>query len=150
MFFFFFLITFLSLLVILSNDIELNPGPRKDSSNHNFSIAYWNINSNAKTNFVKSSHLEIYNTIDSYDLICFSETWSDSMTSIDFNDLSLKSYNLYRVDEPVNVRKGGVIVYYKENIAFHFLQTKLDQCNFSDITKKAKNKKKCHLISFFM
>ena len=37
-----FLIFFLSLLLLLSNDVELNPGPQKDSPNRNFSIAHWN------------------------------------------------------------------------------------------------------------
>ena len=41
-------------------------------------------------------------------------------------DLPLKSYNLYRADDPDNVKKGGVCVYCKETIAVHFLQTKLD------------------------
>ena len=38
---FFFLITFLLLLPILSSDVELNPDPKKDSSKRNFSIAHW-------------------------------------------------------------------------------------------------------------
>ena len=66
---FFFLITFLSLLLILSNDIELNPGPKKDSSKCNFSIAHWKLNSIAAQNFVKLSQLEAYNTMHSYDLM---------------------------------------------------------------------------------
>ena len=60
---FFFLITFLSLLLILSNDVELNPGPKKDSSNGNFSIARWNLNSITAQNFVKLSQLEAYNAM---------------------------------------------------------------------------------------
>ena len=55
-----------------------------------------------------------------YDFICLSETWLDSKTSIDSNDLSLKGYNLNRVDNPVNVKKGGVCVYYKETLAVQF------------------------------
>ena len=43
--YFFFLISFLSFQLIFSKDIELNPGPKKDSSKRNFSIAYWNLNS---------------------------------------------------------------------------------------------------------
>ena len=89
---FFFLITFLSILLILSNDVELNPGPKKNSSKRNFSIALWNLNSIAVQNFVKLSQLEAYNTLHSYDLICLSETWLNSTTSIDSNDLSLKGY----------------------------------------------------------
>ena len=55
-----------------------------------------------------------------YDFICLSDTWLDSKTSIDSNDLSLKGYNLNRVDNPVNVKKGGVCVYYKETLAVQF------------------------------
>ena len=43
--YFFFLISFLSFQLIFSKDIELNPGPKKDSSKRNFSIAHWNLNS---------------------------------------------------------------------------------------------------------
>ena len=144
---FFFLITFLSLLLILSNDVELNPGPKKDSPKRNFSIAHWNLNSIAVQNFVKLSQLEAYNTMHSYDLICLSETWLDSTTSVNSSDLSLKGYNLHRVDDPDNVKKGGVCVYYKETLAVHFLQTKLDQCIVSEVTFK--NKKKGHVISLY-
>ena len=107
---FFFLITFLSLLLVVPNDVELNPGPKKDSSKRNFSIAYWNLSSIAAQNFVKLSQLEAYNTMHSYDLICLSETWLDSTTSIDYNDLSLKGYNLDRV----NYKEKGFVFIIKK------------------------------------
>ena len=144
---FFFLITFLSLLLILSNNVELNPGPMKDSSKGNFSISHWNLNNTAAQNFVKLSQLEAYNTLHGYDLICLSETWLDSTTSIDSNDLSLKGYNLHRVDDPDNVKKGGVCVYYKETLVAIFLQTKLDQCIVREVTFK--NKNRGHVISLY-
>ena len=87
---FFFLITLLSLLLMFSNDVELNPGPKKDSSKPNVSIAHWNLNSIVALNFVKLSPLETYNTLHSYDLICLSETWLDSTIFVDSKDLSLK------------------------------------------------------------
>ena len=111
---FFFLITFLSLLLILSSDVELNPGPKKDISKRNFSIAHWNLNSIAAQNFVKLSQLEAYNTVHRYDLICLSETWLDSTTSINSNDLSLKGYNLDRVDDPGNVKREGFVFIIKK------------------------------------
>ena len=74
---FFFLTTFLPLQSIPSNDVELNPGPEKDSSKRNLSVARWNLDSVAAQNFVKLSQLEIYNTMYSYDIICLSETWLD-------------------------------------------------------------------------
>ena len=61
----------------------------------------------------------------SYDLFCLSETWLDSTTSIDYNDFSLKCYNLYRVENPENFKKAPICVYYKETYAVYSLQTKL-------------------------
>ena len=49
---------FLSLLLILSNNNKLNPGPQKDSSKHSFSITHWNVNSNPTQNFIKLSQSE--------------------------------------------------------------------------------------------
>ena len=135
------------MLLILSNDVELNPGPKKNSSKCNFSIAHGNLNSIAAQTFVKLSQLEAYNTMHSYDLICLSETWLDSTTSIDSNDLSVKGYDLHRVDDPNNVNKGEVCVYSKETLAVHFLQAKLDQCIVREVTFK--NKKKGHVISLY-
>ena len=76
---FFFLITFFSLLLILSSDVELNPGPKKDSSKRNFSITHWNLNGITAQNFAKLSQLEAYNTVHSDDLICLSETLSETL-----------------------------------------------------------------------
>ena len=62
--------------------------------------------------------------------------------------MSLKGYSLHRVDDPDNVKKGGVCVYYKETLAVHFLQTKLDQCIVSEVTFFFK-KKKGQVISLY-
>ena len=107
---FFFLITFLSLLLSLSNDVGLNLGPKKDSSKCNFSIAHWNLKSIAAQSFAKLSQLEAYNKFHRYDLIFLSETWWDSTTFIDSSDLSLNGYNLHRFHDPDSVKKGGVCV----------------------------------------
>ena len=76
-----------------------------------------------------------------------SDTWLHSTTSIDSNDLSLKGYNLHRIDDTGNVKKGRVCVYYKETLAVQFLLTKLDQYIASEVTFK--NKKKGHIISLY-
>ena len=125
----------------------MNSAPKKDSSKRNFSTAQWNLNSIAAQNFVKLSQLEAYNTLHNYDLICLSETWLDSTISIDSNDISLKGYNLHRVDDPDNVKKQGVCVCYKETLAVQFLQSKLAQCIVNEVTFK--NKKKSHVISLY-
>ena len=143
---FFLLIAFLSLLLILSNDVELNPGSKRDNSKHNFSKAHQNLKSITAQSFVKSSQLEAYNTQHGCDLICLSKTWLDSTNSIDFNDLSLKGYNLSHVNDSDNVKKGGFCVYYKEPLAINFLQTKLDQCIVSEVTFKDKKERSCNLF----
>ena len=96
---FFFLITFLSLLLIFFNDIELNPSPMNDSPNYKFSISDCNLNSIAAQKNCQNSQLEAYTTRHGHDLICLYGTLLDSATSIDFNDLPQKDYNLYRVDD---------------------------------------------------
>ena len=73
-----------------------------------------NLNSITTQSFVKLSQLEAYNTMHSYDLICLSETWLDSTTSIDSNALSLKSYNLDRVDDLGNVKKEVFVFIIKK------------------------------------
>ena len=54
---------------------------------------------------------------------------------------------LYCVDDPDSVKKGGVCVYYKETLAVHFLQTKLGQHIVSEITFE--NERKGLVISFY-
>ena len=110
-----FLITFLLLLLILSNDAELNLGPKKDRSKRNSSTAHWNLNRIAAQNFVKLSQLEAYNTLHNYDLIYLSETWLDSTTSIDSNDLFLKGCNLHRVGDSDTFKKEGFVFIIKKS-----------------------------------
>ena len=83
-------------------------------------MAHCNFSIIASQNFVKSGQLEAYNIMRGYDLICLSETLLDSTNSIDSNDFSVKGYNLHCVDDPDNVKKGGVCDYYKEILAVHF------------------------------
>ena len=114
----------------------------------NFLIAHWNLIGIAAQNFVKLKQLETCNTFHNHDLTCLSEICLDTTTSIDSNDLSLKGYNLHRVDDLDNVKKGGVYVYYKETLAVRILQTKLGPFIASKVAFK--NKKKPHVILLYM
>ena len=71
-------------LLLLSGDIEKNPGPK---SNTNLKVCHWNLNSLQSHNFAKVSSLKTYNALYKYDIICLSETFLDS--SISSNDPSL-------------------------------------------------------------
>ena len=53
-----------SLLILLSTDVELNPGPKRVSTS-NISICHWNLNSISANNYIKLSLLKAY--------ICYSQ-----------------------------------------------------------------------------
>ena len=50
---------FYSLLLLLSGDVELNPGPKCNYSNA-FSICHWNLNSISAHNYPKVFFLKVY------------------------------------------------------------------------------------------
>ena len=66
-----FLLWVIFLLIILSNDVEINPG---DFINGFFSFCNWNLNSLAKEDFYRAQLLEAHNSIFNYDLISLCET----------------------------------------------------------------------------
>ena len=61
-----------TILILLSNDIHLNPGPHFQSNFFNFMT--WNLNSLAKDNFHRIRLIESHNTLFNYDLISICET----------------------------------------------------------------------------
>ena len=98
-------------ILLLSGDVELNPGPNPNSSK-SFSICHWNLNSITSHSFIKVSLLTAYNTIHKYDIICISESFLNSQNSINDDNLSIPGYNMFRADHPSDSRRGGVCVYY--------------------------------------
>ena len=101
-----------SLLILLSADIELNPGP-KLAFTRNISICHWNLNSISAHNCIKLFLLKAYIAIHKLGIICLSETYLDSSTSSDDDNLTISWYNLKRSDHHSNNKRGGVCIYYK-------------------------------------
>ena len=60
------------LLILLSNDIELNPGDHYQ--NNFFSFMNWNLNSLAKNSFERIKLIEAHNSLFDYDIISLCET----------------------------------------------------------------------------
>ena len=78
-------------------------------------------------NFLKLSLLRAYIDIHKFYVICLSETYLDSSILLDDNNLQIPGYNLYREDHPLNVKRGGVCIYYKISLPLkikniHYLQ----------------------------
>ena len=81
----FFYCTIIFLLLVQHGYFEINPGPRKEEPNY-FLCCHWNTSS--LLNHTKISLLRVYNTIHYYDAICLSETFFDSLVSLDNHKLS--------------------------------------------------------------
>ena len=97
-------------MILLGSDVELNPGTKQSSIN-SFSICYWNLNSLSAHNYAKIFLLKAYIAIHWFDIICISETYLDSNTSPDDNNLDISSYNLIQSDHPSNNKRGGICIY---------------------------------------
>ena len=99
------------ILLLLSGDIETNSVPDPDYLN-SFSFCRWNLNSIDAHNFIKISLLQAYNAIHRFDIICLSETYLDNFYHSDDDQLTFPGYNLIRADNPNNIKRGGVCIYY--------------------------------------
>ena len=67
----FFFNVFLSIFILKTGDIELNPGPPKIPHSY-FSCCQWNVNSLASYIYSKVLALKAYNSTYKYDFICIS------------------------------------------------------------------------------
>ena len=95
-----------------------------------FSCCHWNVNSILAHN--KLSLLTAYNSALNYDLICLTETHLDS--AVDPNNLLINDYKLFRADHPDNVKRGGVCLYYRENLTIQLVDTPYnEQCILCEI-----------------
>ena len=103
-----------SLLVTLSGDVEVNPGPKKKDKD-SLSICHWNLNKISAYDYSKLFLLNSYNSLHKFDIICLSETYLDSNTPLDDDNLGISSYTLVRSDHPSNTKRGGVCLCYKNN-----------------------------------
>ena len=101
-----------SLLILLYADVELNRRPKR-AYTRNISICNWSLNSTSAHNYIKLFLLKAYITIHKFDIICLSETYLDSSTTSDDDNLAISGYNLIRSDHPSNNKRGGVCIYYK-------------------------------------
>ena len=101
--------------IILSGDIELNPG-LKSNSCENFPVCHWNLNSISAHNFSKVSLLNAYTSLHSFEIICLSETYFDSSTLSHDSNLEVQGYDLIRAGHPSNVKSGGVCIYCKNHL----------------------------------
>ena len=101
-----------AILIILSNGINLNPGPH--FQNNSFNFMPWNVHSLAKDNFQRVRLIEAHNSIFNYDLISICETSLND--SVELPDTLLSDYTFVPVNNPANSRNDGVGLFYKNSL----------------------------------
>ena len=106
--------------MILSGDIEVNPGPKNSVSEY-LSICHRNLNSILAHDYSKLFLLKAYISVHKFDIICLSETYLDSTVPLDDVNLVISGYNLIRSDHPSNTKRGGVCLYYKNYLPLRVL-----------------------------
>ena len=134
------------LMIKISGDIELNPGP-KQKQDQSFSICHWNLRSIPAHNFQKLALLQSYISSNKVDILCLSETFLNSDISCDDNNLQLPGFDLIRADHPSNTKRGGVCIYY-----WNFLTLKLINIHYLNecITFEIKlGHKICNFVSLY-
>ena len=109
-----------SVLILLSADVELNPGPKR-AFTRDISICHWNLNSISAHNYIKLFLLKTYIAIHKFDIICLWETYLDSSTTSDDDDLAISGYNWICSDHPSNNKHVGVCIYYKNVLSLRVL-----------------------------
>ena len=86
------------LLILLSNDIQLNPGPTLQNNLFNFMT--WNVNSLGKDNFQRVQLLEAHNSIFNYDLISINETSLND--TVELPETLLDNYSFLHANNSAN------------------------------------------------
>ena len=75
-------------LILLSGDVEINPGPRRNTDK-TFLISHWNLNSLLANNYNKLFLLRAYIAVHKFDVICLSETYLDSTVALEDENLEI-------------------------------------------------------------
>ena len=91
--------------------MELNLGSKRYTSN-TFSICHWNLDSVSGHNYAKVFLVKAYIAIHEFDITFISETYLDSNTLSDDNNLEISRYTLVYSDHTSNSERG-VCIYYK-------------------------------------
>ena len=107
------------LLLLLSSDIEINPGPNLD--NENFSIFHANARS-ITSHPLKLAEIKHIISVDNPSIVSLSETWLAD--SVNPDKIKLENYTPLPLRKDRNRNGGGVIVYIREDINFK----SLDDC----------------------
>ena len=129
-------------LILLSGDIEVNPGPKRSA---NIKFCHWNLNGLAAHDFIKVPLIEAFITTSNFDIVCLSETFLDSTIPDHDMNTQINGYSLLRAHHPNNIKRGRVCIYFKESLP---LIRRNDLTNLKDclVTEINVNNEKCFFV----
>ena len=102
-------------LILLSGDIEPNPGPRDGRTT--LSVCHWNLNSVWVDDFSKITQISAFLSVHSFDIFCLGETFLTSQIQDDDPRLEIEGYEILRCDHPSDTKRGGVSIYYRDHLS---------------------------------
>ena len=96
--------------LLLSGDIEKNPGPESSLVN----IMHWNLNSILAHNGIRVPLIQSYNLLHNYDFIALTET---ALTNLVSNEaIRLEGFTPIRSDLPANITHDNIIIYHNDRL----------------------------------
>ena len=97
--------------------MHTNPGPTPNEveSKNLFTFAHWNLNSIKAHNFARVQLINSYLAINKCDIFAVSETALSA--DVPNTELEIEGYNIFRCDLQNGDTHGGVLIYYKNNLA---------------------------------
>ena len=91
--------------------------------------------------------MRAYISLHNFDVVCISETYLDSTTALDDENLHIPGYNLLKADHASNSKRGGVCVYYKSSLALRLIDAHyLQECLIFETLIGGKS---CNFISLY-
>ena len=99
-------------LIKLSGDIELNPGLKPIS----LKCYSCDLNSIACHDFLKVKLLAAYNVMHKFDILYISESYLNSETLSNDDNLNIPGYDMSRTDHLPGNWRWGVCIYYKGSL----------------------------------
>ena len=110
-----FFIFVLGMLLIMSGSIEMNPGPTQTKKS-NLSFAVWNLDSLPARDYARIQVFDSFQA--SYDFDIFGVCESFLNKDVPNGNIFIDGFSAdpFRADKPLNIRNGGVCLYFKENL----------------------------------
>ena len=131
---------------MISEDVEVKYWTKKKGKEC-LSICHWYLNSIPAYDYSKLFLLNSYNSLYKFDIICLSETYLDSNAPLIDDNLKISGYTLVRSDHPSNTKRGGVCLYYENNLPLRVINIGyLNECLMFELTVGDKT---CKFIVFY-